>query len=162
MKFFDMFSKQNKLQPEIISKKEDKEHQGKSIYLTEDVTFGRDEIIFVDENRGIQKTIVDNRGRIHKFPGIVKEDFWVKSVENSTWLLPVIRYRTDFEYKGDKWLVLWEIQPDGRYWGDDGGFGMEKDVEIVLYTYLDMNGDFTGPFRVYRVGMKDYFTEGKK
>lgn len=44
MKFFDTFFKQNEPQPEIIRKNED-EHQGKSVYLTEDVTFGSDEII---------------------------------------------------------------------------------------------------------------------
>ncbi len=103
--------------------------------------------------------IVDNCGRIHSFPGIIKEIFWVKLLDNPRDLKPKIKYRTSFERKGDRWLVLWEIQPDGRYWGDEGGFGMEHDEEIVLYTYLDMEGNFTGPFRVYRVGMKKYFTE---
>lgn len=44
MNFFDMFFKQNEPQSEITGK-EDNEHQGKSAYLTEDVTFGSDEII---------------------------------------------------------------------------------------------------------------------
>ena len=154
-------SEQNKPQSEIIIKKED-EHQEESIYLTNKLTFGSDEIIFVDENRGIRKTIVDNCGLIHCFPGIIMEDFWMKEVETLKNLNPQVKYRTSFGFKGDKWLVLWEIQPDGRYWGDDDGFGMEDDLEIVLYTYLDMNGNFTGPFRLYSLNMKKYFTEENK
>ncbi len=162
MKFFDMFLKQDKPQPEIISKKEDNEHGEKSVYLTKDLTFGRDEIIFVDENRGVRKTIVDKGGLIHRFPGIIMEEFWMKYVETFRNLDPRVKYRTSFGFKGDKWLMLWEIQPDGRYWGDDDGFGMEDDLEIVLYTYLDMNGNFTGPFRLYSLNMKKYFTEENK
>lgn len=162
MKFFDIIFGKNKTQAEVAGKTEEENHHGETIYLTEDVTFGRDEIIFVDKNRGIRKTIVDKYGRIHKFPGMIKEDFWLKSVETPKNLNSVVRYRTSFEYEGDKWLVLWEIQPDGRYWSDGGGFGMEDDEEIVLYTYLDMNGKFTGPFRAYSVGMKKYFTEENK
>ncbi len=161
MNFYDMLFKQKKPQPEITGK-EDNEHQEKSVYLTKDVTFGRDEIIFVDENRGIRKTIIDKSGLIHRFPGIIMEEYWMKYVETFRNLDPRVKYRTSFGFKGDKWLMLWEIQPDGRYWGDDDGFGMEDDLEIVLYTYLDMNGNFTGPFRLYSLNMKNYFTEENK
>ncbi len=120
------------------------------IYLTETVTFGRDKIIFVDENRRIRKTIVDSYGRIHRFPGIIKEDFWVNKVVTPKWMEPKINFRTSFEEKDDKWMVLWEIQPDGRYWEDEDGFGGTNDEEITLFTHVDENGDFTGPFRVYQ------------
>lgn len=99
------------------------------VYLTGKVTFGRDEIFFVDKKRRIQKIIVDAAGNIHNFPRIIKEKFWMKYVETPINLNPRVRYRTSFSFKSDKWLVLWEIQPDGRYWGDDDGFGMEDDLE---------------------------------
>ena len=54
-------------------------------------------------------------------------------------------------------IMLWEIQPDGRYWEDEDGFGGTSDAEVTLYTFLDENGDFTGPFRVYRIGAHDYY-----
>lgn len=136
----------------------EKHYLKEGIYLTNFVTFGSDEIIYVDENRGTRNTIVDSSGNIHNFPGIVKEDFWIKEVF-PRYLEPKIRFRTSFEIREDKWIVLWEIQPDGRYWGDEGGFGMEHDEEVKLYTYLDINGNFTGPFRIYRTGIKEYFTK---
>ena len=48
--------------------------------------------------------------------------------------------------------MLWEIQPDGRYWADGDGFGAESDYEIQLYSYLDVQGKFTAPFRIYSIG----------
>ena len=43
-------------------------------------------------------------------------------------LEPQVRFRTYFEFKGNGWTMYWQVQPDGRYWGDDGGFGIENDV----------------------------------
>lgn len=36
--------------------------------------------------------------------------------------------------------AVWEIQPDGRYWMDEDGFGMENSIELSLYTDLDNEG----------------------
>lgn len=131
-----------------------------SVYLTSSVTFGmrRGEecsICFVDENRGIRKVIVDSLGTIQNFPGIVKEDFWVKEVAPN-FLREQIRFRSEFEKRENGWIFLWQMQPDGMYWADDGGFGADNDLEVVLYTYLDRNGDFTDPFRIYRLGNQGY------
>lgn len=30
----------------------------------------------------------------------------------------------------------WTVQPDGRYWADEDGFGMELDREIIIHGYL--------------------------
>lgn len=54
-------------------------------------------------------------------------------------------------------MMLWQIQPDGRYWGDDDGFLMEGDPEVTLYAFLDEKVDFDGPFRICSVGVKKYF-----
>lgn len=131
-----------------------------SVYLTSSVTFGmrRGEdcsICFVDENRGVRKVIVDSSGIIQNFPGIVKEDFWVKHVAPN-YLKPQVRFRSSFEKRDNGWIFLWQLQPDGWYWADEGGFGAENDSEVVLYTYLDLNGDFTGPFRIYQLGNAGY------
>ena len=137
-------------------------------YLTQTVVFGMhmyrregedSTVCFVDEKRGIRKKLVDANGNILRFPGIVREDFWIKEVSGNA-LRPQIRFRTSFERRKDKWIMLWQIQPDGRYWEDEDGFGAENESEVTLYTYVDENGDFTGPFRIYAVGMHQYYHDG--
>ena len=125
--------------------------------LTQWVTFGRGEpVYFIDESRGIQKPIVDSDGGICNFPGFAQEDLWVSQVD-SCYLKPLIRFRTAFGRRGGRLIMLWEIQPDGRYWEDEDGFGGNSDEEVTLYAFLDENGDFTGPFRVYSIGTHDYY-----
>ena len=130
-------------------------------YLTQKVTFGArrpDEdpsICVVNEKRGIRRTLVGTDGRIQDFPGIVKEDFWASQVTDTV-LTPRIYYRTSLEERECGWVMFWTIQPDGRYWEDEDGFGATNDPEIVLYTYVDMDGRFTGPFRIYQVGEQYY------
>lgn len=138
-------------------------------YLTETVVFGMhiyrrpgddSSVYFVDEARGIRKMLVDTYGNIQNFPGIVREDFWLKEVEPSA-LEPQIHFRTSFEKREGGWMMLWEIQPDGRYWADEDGFGWGKDPEVRLYTFVDQNGDFTGPFRIYSCGRETYYQREK-
>lgn len=133
------------------------EPQQEEPYLTETVVFGGYDstVCFVDESRGIRKKLVDSEGRIQHFPGIVREDHWVKEVSPNA-LKPRICFRTSFERRADGWIMLWQIQPDGRYWADDDGFGMENDYEVTLYTYVNMNGNFTEPFRIYQVGDQEF------
>ena len=53
--------------------------------------------------------------------------------------------------------MIWMIQPDGRYWADDDGFGGSGALEVQLYAYIDENGKFLSKFRIYSLGIKDYF-----
>ena len=166
MKFLsNLFKKkQPKSEPEpaveTVSSPKPEPKRTESVYLTSSVTFGmrRGEdcsVCFVDENRGIRKEIVDSFGIIRNFPGIVKEEFWVKEVAPN-YLKEEVRFRSEFEKRENGWIFLWQVQPDGRYWGDDSGFGADNDSEVVLYTYLDRNGDFTDPFRIYQVDSHGY------
>ena len=136
----------------------------KPVYLTQTVTFGMhryrsaDEdssVFFVDEEHGIRKMIVDALGNIQNFPGIVREDFWVKHVAPN-YMKPQVRFRSSFEAREMGWIFLWQVQPDGWYWADEDGFGEENDWEVVLYTFLDRNGNFTDPFRIYKLGDRGY------
>ena len=125
--------------------------------LTQWVTYGRGEpVYFIDESRGIQKPIVDLDGNICNFPGFVQEDLWVSQVD-PCYLKPLIRFRTSCGQRDGRLIMYWEIQPDGRYWEDEDGFGGTSDAEVTLYTFLNENGDFTGPFRVYRIGTHNYY-----
>lgn len=117
----------------------------------------RCDVSFIHPVTGERRLIVDNLGNIRHFPGLVKEDCWINEVTSLRFLHPVVRFRTSFEkWDADSYIMLWQIQPDGYYWADGGGFGMENDEEIILYAFIDQNGAFTGPFRVYRVGDKKY------
>lgn len=136
-------------------------------YLTQTVTFGMhpyrraDEdssVYFVDEARGIRKMLVDPQGNIQNFPGVIREEFWTKHVA-ANYLQQQVRFRSDFEKWGSGWIFQWQLQPDGWYWADEDGFGGEDDLEVVLYTFVDQSGDFTGPFRLYRLGSRGYALE---
>lgn len=134
-------------------------------YLTQTVVFGMhlyrrpsddSSVFFVDEARGIRKMLVDTYGNIQNFPGILQEEFWINQVTPKS-LEPQIHFRTSFELHKNGWMLLWEIQPDGRYWEDEDGFGAEPDPEVLLYTFVDRNGDFTGPFRIYKLGIRRFY-----
>lgn len=121
-------------------------------------TYGhKDEVILIDNNTKKKTTVITKNGEFTKFPGIRCEDFWTRFIGDGS-LDPVVRYRTEFDQTENKrWLVLWTVQPDGRYWADDDGFGGNSDPEILLYSYLASDGGFTNPFQVYRVGVKNFF-----
>lgn len=115
-------------------------------------------VYYIDAARGIHKMIVDKFGNIQNFPGFQNVDELAKLVE-PRYLKPLIRFRTDFEKRNDRFIMLWQIQPDSRYWGDDDGFGMEGGPEVELYAFLDEKGNFDGPFRLYEVGSQRYETK---
>lgn len=117
------------------------------------------EVIFFSKSKDIRKTIVDNNGVIINFPGIAEPEKVHQYIECDT-IYPVIRFETVFERTSkDRILMIWEVQPDGRYWDDDG-FGSDNSLEVCLYTHLDSNGNFTGPFRLYSInGRKENIDE---
>lgn len=117
-------------------------------------------VYYVDEANNIRKMIVDAQGRILDFPGIQREDFWASGLDSRS-LEPQIRFRTDFERYSGRIRMLWQVQPDGRYWEDGDGFGGTSDEEITLYAFLTEDGSFDGPFRIYRVGDRNYYKDPK-
>ena len=125
-------------------------------YLTQTVVFGMhlyrragedSSVYFVDEKRGIRKQLVNSNGVIQNFPGFSDKEKLAKLVGEKV-LIPQIRFRTSFEKQDSGWKMFWQIQPDGRYWEDEDGFGGTNDEEVTLFTYVDENGDFTGPFQL--------------
>ena len=43
--------------------------------------------------------------------------------------------------------VCWELNPDGRYFMDDNGFGMTNDEEIDIYGFIDKNANVVVKFK---------------
>ena len=43
--------------------------------------------------------------------------------------------------------ITWTLYPDGRYFADSDGFGMEDNDEEVVYAIIDTNLNIVEPFR---------------
>lgn len=128
--------------------------------LSQYVTFGRSrdgEVAAVVLNKPTEdyhKVIVNNKGCFENFPGIIQGK-WTSYIEGEfDFDSGNICFRTSFERRENGYRCLWEIQPDGRYWADEDGYGAENDSEIILYADLDGNGNFITPFRIYEIDGK--------
>lgn len=51
------------------------------------------------------------------------------------------------QYKKSIASVDWELNPDGRYFMDEDGYGMTNDEEITVYSYVDRAGKPLVKFR---------------
>lgn len=128
--------------------------------LSQWVTFGRNgygelaEVVLSRPKKNYHKVIINHDGRFESFPGIIQGQWTNSIVGKFDFDAGKIEYRTSFEKHGDGYRCLWEIQPDGRYWADSDGFGVENDEEIVLYADLDSDGNFLSPFRIYKLGSR--------
>ncbi|MBQ4430781.1 MAG: hypothetical protein II877_04705 [Synergistaceae bacterium] len=120
---------------------------------------GDDPSIVFTSASGEKRTIVDYHGKILDFPGIdAKDEITVKRITERDDIEPLIRYRTEFKRCDDgNIIMIWEVQPDGMYWADEDGYGMTSDEEIRLYSFIDEEGRFTAPFRLYSIGSKQFF-----
>ena len=116
-------------------------------------------VVFTDPATREQREILDARGRFVDFPGIDRTGLEADAeVLDRMQAHPVVRYRAEFSRFGrDSYLICWMIQPDGRYWADENGFGGTSDPEICLYALLDREGNYRGPFRRYKVGSERNF-----
>ena len=95
------------------------------------------------------------------FPGIENEEL-VKKYMNLS-LEKYARFGIGFDKTDDgRRILIWTVQPDGRYWADDDGFGMEDDDEINLYAYVDDDGNFLSKFRIYDIGNIKFFGTDKE
>lgn len=43
--------------------------------------------------------------------------------------------------------VSWQLNPDGRYYMDDDGYGMTNDVEVTVYGFIGRKGQVLVKFR---------------
>lgn len=95
--------------------------------------------------------VLDEKGAIRNFPGIVKDERWEK--EHHIGQCYDVRFEAQFyPLDGGKFLMLWMIQPDGWYWADEDGFGCTTDKSITMYAVIGNNGEFIGPFTLFSIG----------
>ena len=96
------------------------------------------------------RCIIDERGRIQNFAGF-KDGDWKKSLE----------YPLDNEVRFAFWVsvfedgkarVEWTLQPDGRYFEDEDGFGAEHFSEITLFQkMLSHSNSFLKQFSLRKI-----------
>ena len=111
-------------------------------------------VVFCDAPHGNYRLLLF-RGRFMDFPGIAEADMPLIDTEYcETRPIPEEArrgYSLD-RLRSGGYVLWWVIQPDGRYYEDDDGFGAEFQEEIRLFAVLDGNGQFTGPFRLGVIG----------
>lgn len=107
-----------------------------------------DRVVLQDDRTGRQTVIVDCERNI---VGLTAE--WIDPRYTKDLIFsPCARYRKALyglhidTFHDGKAVVSWCIQPDGRYWEDEDGFGGTSDVEIELYSLIDRQGRFCLPF----------------
>lgn len=134
------------------------------LHLTQYVTFGDHlyrqkgevaEVILKNPKKHISRTIIEDNGHIVAFPGFEHPSL-IASYLDDTSDRPFVKFRSEFDETDDGFMFRWEIQPDGRYWDDDG-FGSTNAAELILYAYLNDRGIFTSKFRIYSYGVTKYF-----
>lgn len=120
------------------------------------VTFG-EKVTMKNPCRGITKVIIENRSFCN-FPGIEEDERWLSEWTSKNLPENWVRFRTTLTPCEDGTsMVIWTIQPDGRYWADENGFGWENDSEVCLYSVLDARGNFLYPFRLYSIGSEIFY-----
>ena len=111
-------------------------------------------VTFINEEKNIKKQIVDKDGNIFDFPGVEYIDKLTAELGRDT-IDPIVKYEAVFEKTDDgKFAMIWTIRPDGRYWMDSWGFGAEDYESLSLYSFIDSDGNFTMPFKLYSIGYK--------
>lgn len=53
-------------------------------------------------------------------------------------------------FKDGYGAISWMLYPDGMYFADSDGFGMEDNYEVIVYAIIDANLDIVEPFRPIR------------
>ncbi len=74
----------------------------------------------------------------------------VRTLENNSNAYSFSAYYQRFaieQFKNGVALVEWTLYPEGRYFMDEDGFGMEDNDESVLYGYIDKKARVIVPFQ---------------
>lgn len=74
----------------------------------------------------------------------------VESLENNQNAYSFSAYYQRFAvepFKQGVALVTWTLYPDGQYFMDEDGFGMEDNDESVLYGFIDTHANVVVPFQ---------------
>lgn len=94
------------------------------------------------------RKMTDETGRFLDFPG-VEHGEWEKDLKFPFEPVTDFPFYISKKFKDNELAELeWMVQPDGRYWEDEDGYGAGDDVKIILYASFDRTGKFVTPFHV--------------
>lgn len=113
-------------------------------------------VVLTNPQKHITRTIIEDDGCINNFPGFEHPEL-ITGLLDDVSDKPYVQFRSEFEKTDNGFMFCWQIQPDGRYWEDEDGFGAGNGAELILYTYLNDEGVFTSKFRIYSYGVTKYF-----
>ena len=130
------------------------------IWFSHTDTSGGYKIVFENKKTRVRKVIVNDSGRIMRFPGIAHPELISKYCDEKP--DGQIMYTASISLLDGQYALIWLIQPDGRYWEDEDGFGGTPDPEINLYARIDANGNFIEPFRLFSIGRAKYYGTDKE
>ena len=110
----------------------------------------------INEEKGMSRELIGADGEIFDFPGVEYTPRLTAELANRE-IKPIVKYGAAFEKREDgRHLMVWTVRPDGDYWMDSWGFGGEDYDSVSLYTYLDDEGRYLAPFRLYSIGCRFY------
>ena len=75
----------------------------------------------------------------------IPEDYRQR-IESRNALFPSFIYR----FENGVAEVQWQINPDGRYWMDEDGYGMTSDVEFNIYGFIDTECRIVVPYQTIK------------
>lgn len=88
--------------------------------------------------------ITDEHGNFKRFPGVVK-GAWEKEIDGKFYTTVRFTFSVS-KFVDDICYVIWLVQPDGRYFEDEDGFGGENCSKVRLYSKMNKKGEFICPF----------------
>jgi len=113
-------------------------------------------LYFADEEGKTVSRILDSEGIFVTFPGVEETEELKRELDGFR-IVPELPYELYVKARRDGgWRIYWTVRPDGRYWMDSWGFGAEDYESLLLYSYIDSDGKFMMPFKLYSIGYSVY------
>ncbi len=97
------------------------------------------------------KKLVDESGKV---VGFTKEDIDFNNLEGIEHTGDAYRMEVDYagmgrysDFRDGICALYWMLYPDGMYFADEDGFGMEDNDEVEIYCVIDRDFNVLRPFR---------------
>ncbi len=101
-------------------------------------------LVFHNDEKQLHRQITNDIGFFVDYPGHEK-GAWEEDLTMT--FMPATRFVIYVsKFVDSVCRFSWLVQPDGRYWMDEDGFGMTPDDEVWLYALLNEEGQFITPF----------------
>lgn len=101
-------------------------------------------LVFHNDEKHLHRQITNDIGFFVDYPGH-KKGAWEEDLTMT--FMPATRFVIYVsKFVDGVCKFSWMVQPDGRYWEDEDGFGMTPDNEVWLYALINEEGQFITPF----------------